>query len=85
MLFQLKTKKKRGLNCTAVGAWTIKQKGTLKKGPSLIIGWVYDGSFGRSKEIIRGMLLKVDNEMVHLLTKDKKEVKVSKNTLQIVC
>lgn len=81
----MKSNRKRGLDHSAVGAWTIRQKGTLKKGPSLIIGWVYDGSIGRSKEIIRGMLLKIENEMVYLLTADRKEVKVSKNTLQIVC
>ena len=81
----MKIKRKRGLDHSAVGSWTIRQKGTLKKGPSLIIGWVYDGSIGRSKKIIRGMLLKTDNEMAYLMTKDKEEVKVIKNTLKIVC
>jgi hypothetical protein len=81
----VKSNRKRGLDHSAVGAWTIRQKGTLKKGPSLIIGIIYDGSIGRSKEIIRGMLLKIENEMVYLLTADRKEVKVLKNTLQIVC
>lgn len=77
--------RRRGLDHSAVGAWKIKQKGTLKKGPCLLVGWVYDGSFGRSKKIVRGMLLKIENEMAYLLTKDEKEVKVSKNTLQNVC
>ena len=81
----MKSNRKRGLDHSAVGTWTIRQKGTLKKGPSLIIGWVYDGSIGRSKKIIRGMLLKTDNEMAYLMTKDKEEVKVIKNTLKIVC
>lgn len=75
----------RGLDHSAVGAWKVKQKGTLKKGPCFIIGFIYDGSIGRSKKIIRGMLLKMDNEMAYLLTKDKTEVKVLKNTLKIVC
>jgi len=78
-------KKKRGLDHSAVGAWKVKQKGTLKKGPYFIIGFIYDGSIGRSKKIIRGMLLKMDAEVAYLMTKDKKEVKVFKNTLQIVC
>jgi hypothetical protein len=78
-------KKKRGLDHSAVGAWKVRQKGTLKKGPSLIVGFIYDGSIGRSKKIIRGMLLKVDAEVAYLLTKEKEEVKVLKNTLQIVC
>lgn len=81
----MKSKKKRGLDHTAVGAWTIKQKGTLRKGPCFIVGFIYDGSIGRSKKIIRGMLLKIENEMAYLMTKDKEQVKVLKNTLQIVC
>lgn len=78
-------KRERGLDHSAVGAWKVKQKGTLKKGPHFIIGFIYDGSFGRSKKIVRGMLLKIENEMAHLVTKEKKEVKVLKNTLKIVC
>ncbi|HMS90837.1 MAG TPA: hypothetical protein PKC87_01325 [Candidatus Absconditabacterales bacterium] len=77
--------RKRGLDHSAVGAWKIKQKGIIKKGPCLLVGWIYDGSIGRSKKIIRGMLLKTDNEMAYLMTKDKEEVKVIKNTLKIVC
>jgi len=81
----VKSKRNRGLDHSAVGTWTIRQKGTLKKGPSLIIGIIYDGSIGRSKEIIRGKLLKMSGEYATLLTKDNIEVKVLKNTLQIVC
>ena len=81
----MKSNRIRGLDHSAVGTWTIRQKGTLKKGPCLLVGWIYDGSIGRSKKIIRGMLLKTDNEMAYLMTKDKEEVKVIKNTLKIVC
>ena len=85
LLKKIMIKKKRGLDHSAVGAWKVKQKGTLKKGPCLLVGWVYDGSFGRSKKIVRGMLLKIENEVAYLLNKDKEEVKVLKNTLQMVC
>lgn len=81
----MKIKRKRGLDHSAVGSWTIRQKGTLKKGPSLIIGIIYDGSIERSKEIVRGKLLKVVGDIAYLITKDSIEVKVIKNTLQIVC
>lgn len=78
-------KRSKGLDHSAVGVWNIKQKVSLSKSTPIVIGFIYDGSIGRSKKIIRGMLLKTDNEMAYLLTKDKTEVKVCKNTLKIVC
>lgn len=81
----MKINHRRGLDHSAVGVWKVRQKISLSKSTPIIIGYIYDGSFGRSKKIIRGMLLKVDAEVAYLMTKDKKEVKVFKNTLKIVC
>ena len=77
--------RQRGLDHSAVGVWKVSKKVSLNQTTPIIIGFIYDGSIGRSKKIIRGMLLKMDAEVAYLMTKDKEEVKVLKNTLQIVC
>ena len=74
------------LNHDVAGAWKISNaKSNVKENPIHMIGWVYDGSFGRLKENVRGVLLNVEGGKATLITKQKKLLKVSKNTLVKVC